>query len=79
SVISAISSTLISGLLMRGVESMSENVGQAIQSFLPAVQAVNSVNEAIAKKRQQENAYQDFEAETDNSEGQISDYMVITD
>ena len=79
SLISAVSSTLISGILMRGVESMSQNVGDAIQSFLPAVQAVSNVNESIAKRRQQEAAYEDFEAETDNSEGEVRDYMVMTE
>lgn len=79
SLISAVSSTLISGLFMKGVESISHNVGDVIQSFLPAAQAVSSVNEAIAKRRQQEAAYEDFEAETDNSEGEVRDYMVMTD
>jgi hypothetical protein len=78
SVISAVSSTLISGLLMRGVESMSQTVGDTIQSFLPAAQAVSQVNEAIARRRVQEAAFDDFEADTDDSEGQVSDYMVLT-
>jgi len=78
SIISAVSSTLISGLLMRGVESMSASLSDTIQSFLPAVQAVSAVNESISRRRQQEAAYQDFDAETDNSEGHVSDYLVLT-
>lgn len=78
SVISAVSSTLISGLLMRGVESMSQNLGDTIQSFLPAANAVNAVNEAISKRRQQEAAFADFAAETDDNEQEVKDYMVLT-
>lgn len=79
SLISAVSSTLISGLLMRGAESMMGSIGDTIASFMPAANAVNAVTEAISKRRQQEAAFSDFQAETDNAEGQIVDYMVMTD
>jgi hypothetical protein len=78
SVISAISSTLISGLLMNGVESMSRSLGDTIQSFMPAVNAVNAVNESISKRRQQEAAFEDIQTQTDNNEEEVRDYMVMT-
>jgi hypothetical protein len=80
SLISAVSSTLISGLLMSGMESMSRNVGESIQAFMPVLNAVSDVNETISKRRQQEIAYAEFAAETggESDEQEVKDYMVMT-
>jgi hypothetical protein len=80
SLISAVSSTLISGLLMSGMESMSRGVGESIQAFMPVLNAVSDVNETISKRRQQEAAYAEFAAETDSAgdEQEVKDYMVMT-
>ena len=79
SAISAVSSTLISGLLMNTMQGQGPSLSDTIQSFLPAAQAVSQVNEAIARRRAQEAAFDDFQAETDGTNDTIQEYMVVTD
>lgn len=79
SAVSAISSTLISGLFMKTMQGNGLSISETIQSFLPAAQGVSQVNEAIARRRAQEAAFQDFQAETDGTNDSIEEYMVVTD
>ena len=79
SLISAVVSTSISGLIMKTAGAATNNLGEIIQSFMPAAHAVNHVNESIARRRAQEAAYQEFAAQTDNSESDVQTYMVLTD
>jgi molecular chaperone GrpE (heat shock protein) len=79
SIISAVSSTIISGLIMNTMQENTPSLSETIKSFLPAAQAVSQVNEAIARRRAQEDAFEDFEAETDGTDDTIQEYMVLTD
>ena len=79
SMISAVSSTIISGVLMNTMQGQGPSISDTIQSFMPAAQAVSQVNEAIARRRAQEAAFEDFQAETDGTDDTIQEYMVVTD
>ena len=79
SMISAVSSTVISGLILNTMDGNGPSISETIKSFMPAAQAVSKVNEAIARRRAQEAAFEDFQAETDGTEDTIEEYMVVTD
>ena len=79
SIVSAISSTLISGVLMKTSNSLQQGLSDTIASFSATASAVSNVNEAIARRRAQQAAYEDLAAETDDSGAEVQTYMVLTE
>ena len=79
SIVSAISSTLISGVLMKTTNSLQQGLSDTIASFSATASAVSNVNEAIARRRAQQAAYEDLAAETDDSGAEVQTYMVLTE
>ena len=80
SLISAASTAIISGILMRNVvQPISQQAAQVIQNFQPAADYQSQANAEIARRRAQENAYEEMvTVQTGNAEEEISAYNVDT-
>jgi len=80
SIISAVSSTLISGVFMKTAARMQNGgVKNILDSFAPVANLSASVAERISRQRNQQAAYEEIAAETDGTNSEISDYWVMTD
>ena len=81
SLISAVTSTILSGLIMSTVVApLHESAGQILASFQPASDYVSSVNQQIMRRRSQEAAYEEsFNGETDDGEEEISNMNAVVE
>ena len=80
SVISAVSSTLITGVMMKtGVKLANGGMKDILDSFAPVANLNANVAERISRQRNQQQAYEEMSAETDGTEAEISSYWVMTD
>ena len=80
SVISAVSSTLITGLFMKtGAAMANGGMKNILDSFAPVAQLAASVSERISRQRNQQAAYEEMAAETDGTEAELTSYWVMTD
>jgi len=80
SLISAASSTLLTGLFMKtGAKMANGGLKNVLDSFSPVANLASSVAERISRQRNQQAAYEDIAGETDGTEAEISSYWVMTD
>ena len=79
SLISAATSTLISGLILKtAIPNPEKNMNAELQQFEVNVATMNAVNEQIAASRAQQAAKEDLEVADSGGEPEISAYSVVT-
>jgi len=80
SLISAASSTLLTGILMRtGAKMANGGMKNVLDSFAPVANLTANVAERISRQRNQQAAYEEIAGETDGTNAEISSYWIMTD